>query len=292
MASSASNLAGVIVHGIEPQTIGTVIDLRKNIEAPVKIEDKLGYLSNPELLRHIPADEVIGIGPGGEEYTKGPDLPMLGDDLDPLVAAVVAQPPLQPGLVIGRELAKTLHVYVGDEVTLVSPLGDLGPDGSAAQDAEVPHRGDLLQRDVRVRRDPRVHDDRRGPELLRDAGGDQRHRRAGGERRERRPADACRDRGRRARGGRRHPEERRDGQREGRREPAGQAREREAQDGRCRDHPMGRRGSRGPRASGARLARDEQESLQRPASWRGSRRFSSCRSRSSWRASASSARSC
>ena len=38
-------------------------------------------------------------------------------------------PPLRPGLIIGRELAKTLHVYVGDEVTLVSPLGDLGPMG-------------------------------------------------------------------------------------------------------------------------------------------------------------------
>ena len=129
MASSASNLAGVIVHGIDPATIGSVIDLRKNIEAPVKVEDKLAYLENPELLRRIPPDEVIGIGPGGEEYTKGPDLPSFGDDLDPLVADVVGKPPLRPGLVIGRELAKTLHVYVGDEVTLVSPLGDLGPMG-------------------------------------------------------------------------------------------------------------------------------------------------------------------
>ncbi len=33
MASSASNLAGVIVHGVDPATIGNVIDLRKNIEA-------------------------------------------------------------------------------------------------------------------------------------------------------------------------------------------------------------------------------------------------------------------
>ena len=54
MASSASNLAGVIVHGIDPATIGNVIDLRKNIEAPVNVEDKLAYLENPELLRHIP----------------------------------------------------------------------------------------------------------------------------------------------------------------------------------------------------------------------------------------------
>ena len=129
MASSASNLAGVIVHGVDPKTIGSVIDLPKNIEAPVKVEDKLAYLANPELLRHIPPDEVIGIGSGGEEYTKGTDLPPLGEDLDPAVAAVLAGPPLRPGLVIGRELAKTLHVYVGDEVTLVSPLGDLGPMG-------------------------------------------------------------------------------------------------------------------------------------------------------------------
>jgi lipoprotein-releasing system permease protein len=129
MASSASNLAGVVVHGIDPATIGDVIDLRKNIEAPVKVEDKLAYLENPELLRNIPADEVIGIGSGGEEYLKGPDLPPLGDDLDPSVRAVVDAPPLRPGLVVGRELAKTLHVYVGDEITLVSPLGDLGPMG-------------------------------------------------------------------------------------------------------------------------------------------------------------------
>ncbi len=129
MASSASNLAGVIVHGIEPATIGDVIDLRKNIEAPVLVEDKLSFLENPELMRHIPQDEVIGIGAGGEEYTKGPDLPQLGDDLDPAVREVLSAPPLRPGLVIGRELAKTLHVYVGDDVTLVSPLGDLGPMG-------------------------------------------------------------------------------------------------------------------------------------------------------------------
>ncbi len=55
MVSSASNLAGVIVHGIDPATIGSVIDLRKNVEAPVHVEDKLAYLENPELLTHISA---------------------------------------------------------------------------------------------------------------------------------------------------------------------------------------------------------------------------------------------
>ncbi len=129
MASSLSNLAGVIVHGIDPASIGNVIDLRKNVEAPVLVADKLAYLEDPEKLRRIPAEEVIGIGPGGEEYTKGPELPPLGDDIDPVVRRALEGPPLRPGLVIGRELAKTLHVYVGDDVTLVSPLGDLGPMG-------------------------------------------------------------------------------------------------------------------------------------------------------------------
>ncbi len=52
------------------------------------------------------------------------------DDVDPLVRSVVLpDKPDRPGVILGRELAKTLHVYVGDEVTLVSPLGDLGPMG-------------------------------------------------------------------------------------------------------------------------------------------------------------------
>jgi lipoprotein-releasing system permease protein len=125
MVSSASNLAGVIVRGIDPETIGKVIELPKNIEV-----GKLDYLVDPEKLRHLPADEVIGIGPGGEQYLKGPDISTLPDDLDPAVrAAIDTTPPYRPGIIVGRELAKTLHVYVGDDVTLVSPLGDLGPMG-------------------------------------------------------------------------------------------------------------------------------------------------------------------
>ena len=171
MIPSTSNLAGVIVQGIDPRTIGSVIDLRKNIEAPVNVADKLAFLEDPEKLRSIPADEVIGIGPGGEEYTKGPELPPLGDDLDPTVRRALDAPPLRPGLVIGRELAKTLHVYVGDDVTLVSPLGDLGPIGVMPKTRKF-RSPRFLQRNVRVRHDARVHPAGRSPELLRDAGAD------------------------------------------------------------------------------------------------------------------------
>jgi lipoprotein-releasing system permease protein len=125
MVSSASNIAGVLVRGIEPSTFGNVVDIPNNIEV-----GKMDYLEHPEKLSNLGPDEVIGIGPGGEEFTKGPDnfgldLP---SDLDEKTKHAIL-PPIRPGIIVGRELAKTLHVYVGDEVTLVSPLGDLGPMG-------------------------------------------------------------------------------------------------------------------------------------------------------------------
>ncbi len=131
MVSSPSNLAGVIVRGVDTHSIGNVIELINNIEV-----GSFEYLEDPDKLRHLPPDEVIGIGPGGERYLKGSDPPSFSaDDVDPLlridpsIKEALEAPPARPGLIIGRELAKTLHVYVGDEVTLVSPLGDPGPMG-------------------------------------------------------------------------------------------------------------------------------------------------------------------
>jgi lipoprotein-releasing system permease protein len=123
MASSATNTAGVILRGVDLVTIGTVIDLISNIEV-----GKFKYLEQPELLDKLGPDEPIGLGPGGELYLKGPDIKPFLKKLDPEVEDAVKSQ-AYPGLIIGRELAKSLHVYVGDEVTIVSPLGELGPMG-------------------------------------------------------------------------------------------------------------------------------------------------------------------
>jgi lipoprotein-releasing system permease protein len=126
MASSSSNTAGVLLRGVDPVTIGTVIDLLKNIEV-----GRFEYLTEPVRLMRLPSSEPIGLGPGGETYLKGPSpsFDLGGDKLDPDVADAVVPEDAHPGIVLGRELAKTLHVYIGDEITLVSPLGDLGPMG-------------------------------------------------------------------------------------------------------------------------------------------------------------------
>lgn len=124
MASSASNIAGVMVSGVVPSDVVKVNELSSSLEV-----GKLEYLEHPEKLTKLPANEPIGIGPGGEQYFKQAELPPLGDDIDDAVRRVILDKPDRPGIVLGRELAKTLHVYVGDEITLVSPLGDLGPMG-------------------------------------------------------------------------------------------------------------------------------------------------------------------
>lgn len=129
MASSHTNTSGAIVRGVDPETITNVIDIIPNIKEGV---GKFEYLTDPEKLTRLPPDEIIGLGPGGEPFRKGPDLGgsfFRGDPIDPSVKEALRAPDIHPAVIIGRELAKTLHVYVGDEVTMISPMGDLGPMG-------------------------------------------------------------------------------------------------------------------------------------------------------------------
>ncbi len=120
MASSSTNTAGVLMRGIDPETIGDVINLKSNIKI-----GKFAYLTDPEKILDIPPGEVIGQGPGGEPYLKAPPFTLPG--VDPRDLAPERK--VFPGIILGRELAKSLHVMVGDKVTLLSPMGDLGPAG-------------------------------------------------------------------------------------------------------------------------------------------------------------------
>ncbi|MBI3325584.1 MAG: lipoprotein-releasing ABC transporter permease subunit [Nitrospinae bacterium] len=91
MLSSKSSVMGVVVRGIDPAGERSVTDLAKNIR-----EGSLERLS----------DEVSRTGATAEE--------------------TIARP---PGIVMGRELAKQLNVFLGDEITVVSPMGTMTPTG-------------------------------------------------------------------------------------------------------------------------------------------------------------------
>jgi lipoprotein-releasing system permease protein len=96
MISAGQNLTGAVVKGIDPATIGSVTDLPTSME-----EGKLEWLSDPAQVPVAPPRDAA----------------------EPRAAGTL------PGLVVGRELARSLRVFVGDQVSVVSPFGDLGPAG-------------------------------------------------------------------------------------------------------------------------------------------------------------------
>jgi lipoprotein-releasing system permease protein len=124
MASSSSNTAGALVRGIDPDTIGDVIDIKEDIEV-----GKFDYFIHPEKLLELGPDEIIGNASDGTPYYHGPDF-RNSPDTDPSLREFLKQnEKVYPGVIIGRELAKSLHVLVGEDISLLSPMGELGPMG-------------------------------------------------------------------------------------------------------------------------------------------------------------------
>ena len=168
MLTSQSNVSGVILKGIDPGSIGQVTDLVKNTDQgslnyllhPEQIQ---GLEAQPPLPRaaatgakegrdrpeHDGGTEASDAGaaaaapataeapvaaparPGKEAEATTPS-EKIGSNPQNAAEAKPADKPKRvlPGVVIGRELAKNLRVYVGDLVHVVSPMGEIGPTGA------------------------------------------------------------------------------------------------------------------------------------------------------------------
>jgi lipoprotein-releasing system permease protein len=146
MISSSSNLAGAVLRGVDPTQIASVSELAKNMRM-----GSLDYLLTPEKLEHIPLGQGVGTPLPLPKVTRGvsdgdakPDHgTRLSDQIDqalrgqepevveplPRGDELAKRPPPLPGIVVGQELAKSLRLYLGDEVNIVTPLGALGPTG-------------------------------------------------------------------------------------------------------------------------------------------------------------------
>lgn len=136
MVSSPTNLSGVTLKGVRTATAARVNGLGATL-----IEGDLTHLDEPARIRRV---GLLEIGPGSpslaDEHKATPpqelpavDPPPPGGELESGVMPPLTAPSrpdrVLPGVVIGKELKRNLLVTVGDIVTLVSPLGDLGPTG-------------------------------------------------------------------------------------------------------------------------------------------------------------------
>jgi len=136
MLSADQNLTGALLEAIDPRTVGTVIDLPHTIQ-----EGKLAYLEHPEQIPAAPdrrRDEDALLGEPPPRKGKAiPEDPRSPAEPPPPASdrQVRAGEPragvtrVLPGIVVGREMAHALRVFVGDTVNVISPLGELGPAG-------------------------------------------------------------------------------------------------------------------------------------------------------------------
>ncbi len=124
MIASSSNRSNVVVKGVDPVSIGKVTDLDRDIDVGA-----LDSLTHPENIRE----------PEPLEGDDDADLRLDGDD-KPKPKPKKSEPSAEeqqrkkehapPGIIVGRELARSLRVYLGDDVSLISPTGGIGPSGS------------------------------------------------------------------------------------------------------------------------------------------------------------------
>ena len=96
LLTTQTGVQGIVIRGIDPQREGMVTELAKNLSS-----GQLADLSRPVKVRQSPVD-------------------------DPTSPAVETE---KPGIILGKELALRLGVFVGDTVNVVSPVGPISAIG-------------------------------------------------------------------------------------------------------------------------------------------------------------------
>jgi lipoprotein-releasing system permease protein len=134
MIASEGNVDGVVIKGIDPKTVGEVTELPDYMLPGGSLE----YLNKPELILPKrapggPGSPMLDDKPaGGEPPPAKDEKGEAEEEIDPIIGkpSKPAQEQVLPGIILGRELAASLRVVVGDRVNVVSPLGtELGPTG-------------------------------------------------------------------------------------------------------------------------------------------------------------------
>lgn len=131
MMSTDSGLSGVLVKGIDPESPDAVRELAKNIE-----RGRIEFLAEPKGIPGACGQRALHpppLPPSTRTATRADGLAIAPPrSLNTLALNDSANCPgrVLPGVIIGKELSRTLRAYVGDVVKLVSPISeDIGPLG-------------------------------------------------------------------------------------------------------------------------------------------------------------------
>ena len=131
MMNARTNNHGILILGIDPATFGGVSPVLRKLDT-----GKTEYLEDPSaLFEEVKARRarLFGFKPPPVEADPADAGPAAAPRAPPKDA--FAEPAASPkkrvlsAVVVGRELADAMRLYLGDEVNIISPLGDIGPSG-------------------------------------------------------------------------------------------------------------------------------------------------------------------
>ncbi len=123
MLNARTNNNGMLLKGVDTQSHPRVSSVLKRLD-----KGKLRYIDHPNELFQLSRGQAASpFSKSGNKVEKKPE----PHEPDPsfIPSPVLPGQRVLPALIVGREMAKALRLYVGEEVKVVSPLGDIGPTG-------------------------------------------------------------------------------------------------------------------------------------------------------------------
>ena len=126
MMNARTNNHGIQLKGIDPATFRDVSHVLDRLD-----KGDVAHIERPELLFEEVRQRRQRLF-GGDGTGRGPpDAGAADAGAEPAETPLASAPRQRvlPTVFVGRELAKSLRLYVGEEVNIISPLGDIGPTG-------------------------------------------------------------------------------------------------------------------------------------------------------------------
>lgn len=123
MMNARTNNHGIQLKGVDPKSL-------KNVSQVLTLLDKgkAEYITNPnELFKHVRERRARLYGFSENNTDADPKDDEKDEGFIP--APVNPKQRVLPAVIVGRELATSLRLYLGEEVNIISPIGDIGPTG-------------------------------------------------------------------------------------------------------------------------------------------------------------------
>ena len=123
MMNARTNNHGIQLKGVDPKSLKNVSQVLTQLD-----KGKAEYITNPnELFKHVRERRARLYGFSDNKTDADPKDNEKDEGFIP--APVNPKQRVLPAVIVGRELATSLRLYLGEEVNIISPIGDIGPTG-------------------------------------------------------------------------------------------------------------------------------------------------------------------